>query len=239
MEREKAMAGALCGLLVAIATRTSPASHADWMEQTIAGPPDRSVFLTYYAGVGRRFARTQPAFSAGDADALRRAGIAVPEAWSAADFARAALLLGALRGASPGEAPMLVREIYRTGDSGERQAVLRSLVLLPGPERFLATAVEACRTSIQDVFDAIALDNAYPGRFFPEPNFNQMVLKALFIGSPLGRVIGLDARRNARLIQMAKDYASERRAAGRKVPDDIALVALAGAPADRKQGAEP
>jgi len=239
MGQENATDGALCGLLASIATRNDATCQADWLGHALAGSPERRVFLTYYAGVGRRFARMQPVFSFGDAEALRRAGIAVPEAWSATDFARAALLLWMLRSASPAEAPVLVHEIYRTGDSGERQAVLRSLLLLPGPERFLATAVEACRTSVQDVFDAIALDNAYPARFFPEPNFNQMVLKALFTNRPLARVIGLDARRNARLVQMAKDYASERRAAGRKVPEDIALVALAGAPADRKQGAEP
>jgi hypothetical protein len=239
MERENAVDGALCGLLAAIATRSGPACHVDWLNQVLAGPPERRAFLTYYAGIGRRFGQTPPALSFGDADALRRAGIAVPETWSAADFARAALLLRMLQDASPGEVPILVHEIYRTGDNGERQAVLRSLLLLPGPERFLATAIEACRTSVQDVFDAIALDNAYPARFFPELNFNQMVLKALFTGRPLIRVVGLDARRNARLTQMAKDYASERRAAGRNVPEDIALVALAAAPLGRKQGAEP
>jgi hypothetical protein len=88
----------------------------------------------------------------------------------------------------------------------------------------MTTAVEACRTNAQVIFEAIACDNPYPFRYFPELNFNQMVLKALFIGSPLARVIGLEERITSELIRMAEDYASERRAAGRPVPEDITLI---------------
>ena len=61
-------------------------------------------------------------------------------------------------------------------------------------------------------------------RYFPELNFNQMVLKALFIGSPLARLVGLEERITPELVRMAEDYAAERRAAGRSVPEDIALI---------------
>ena len=62
----------------------------------------------------------------------------------------------------------------------ERQAVLRVLALLPEPARFLAIALDACRTSTQPVFEAIACENPYPAAYFPEASFNQMVLKAVF-----------------------------------------------------------
>jgi hypothetical protein len=71
------------------------------------------------------------------------------------------------------------------------------------------------------VFEAIACENPYPAAHFPELNFNQMVLKALFTGVALERVIGLDGRVTPELARMANDYASERRAAGRSVPADI------------------
>jgi hypothetical protein len=54
-------------------------------------------------------------------------------------------------------------------------------------------------------------------------NYNQMVLKALFIGSPLARLVGLEERITPELVRMAEDYATERQAAGRPVPEDIPL----------------
>jgi hypothetical protein len=115
----------------------------------------------------------------------------------------------------------LIEDCYSQGDNRERQAVLRALPLLPMPERYVAIAVEACRSSIQPLFEAIACENPYPATHFPELNFNQMVLKALFIGVAVERIIGLDARVTPELVRMAEDYASERKAAGRSVPSDI------------------
>jgi hypothetical protein len=51
-----------------------------------------------------------------------------------------------------------------------------------------------------------------------------MVLKAIFIEVPVSRIEGLAQRRGPELERMARDYASERRAAGRPVPSDIDLV---------------
>ena len=59
---------------------------------------------------------------------------------------------------------------------------------------------------------------------FPDLNFNQLVMKAIFIEAPVARIEGLAARRNADLARMARDYASERRAASRTVPPELALV---------------
>ena len=81
--------------------------------------------------------------------------------------------------------------------------------------------MDACRSHIQPLFEAIACENPYPARHFPELNFNQMVLKVLFTGVALDRVVGLQARVTPELQRMAADYASERRAAGRSIPPDI------------------
>jgi hypothetical protein len=77
---------------------------------------------------------------------------------------------------------------------------------------------------VQSVFEAIACENQYPERHFPEHNFNQMVLKSFFTGTPVQRIEGLATRRSAELSRMAEAYASERRAAGRPVPADLPLV---------------
>jgi hypothetical protein len=118
--------------------------------------------------------------------------------------------------------------LYTRGDNAEREALLRTLSLLPEPDRFLSTAVEACRTNVQTVFEAIACENPYPVRHFPELNFNQMVIKAIFIGVPLRRIVGLPTRMTPALARMAQDYVQERTAAGRPVPDDIQLITSGG-----------
>jgi hypothetical protein len=48
-----------------------------------------------------------------------------------------------------------------------------------------------------------------------------MVLKALFIGSPLAPIQGLDARANPQLARIMCDFAHERWSAGRPVPFEI------------------
>jgi len=133
-------------------------------------------------------------------------------------------VLAAIGSIDPAEHVVLVRDLIRRGEVRERQAVLRVLAALPEPARFVDLAVDACRTNVQSVFEAIACDNAYPARHFPDGAFNQMTLKALFIGAPVARIVELGARTTDELVRMVEAYASERRAAGRPVPEDASLV---------------
>jgi hypothetical protein len=54
--------------------------------------------------------------------------------------------------------------------------------------------------------------------------FNQLVLKCLFNGLPVERIVGLTRRGNPELARMCEDYVGERLAAGRSVPADIWLA---------------
>jgi hypothetical protein len=145
-------------------------------------------------------------------------------AWGMDELGRATLLLRAVEAVAPSAAEVLVNECFSRGDNRERQAVLRALSLLPDPQRFLPTAIEACRSSVQPVFEAIACENPYPARHFPQHAFNQMVLKAVFTGVAVGRIVGLESRFDRELARMAADYAQERRAAGRTIPADLDLL---------------
>lgn len=138
------------------------------------------------------------------------------------ELGRLALVLAALEHADD---PTLVERLYRTGELGEQQSVLRMLPRLPGPQRFTMLAIEACRSNARPVFAAIASDNPFPAAWFPDPAFGQLVLKALFVGLPVASIVGLPARATAALRDMVQGYASERRAAGRPVPDDVDVIA--------------
>jgi hypothetical protein len=159
------------------------------------------------------------------------------EAWTLEDAGRLAFLLARHDGA--GAADRFAAEAtscFEQGDSREQRSWLRGVGLLPEARQYLPLVIDACRTNILPLFEAVACENAYPARHFPERNFNQLVLKALFNGVALARIQGLAGRRNPELARMATDYAAERRAAGRSVPADIDLattVAVAEPPGPR------
>jgi hypothetical protein len=148
--------------------------------------------------------------------------------WTLADAARTSLLLARAATADPAAFAALAVQHFEQGDTGEQISWLRGVGFLPQPERFLPVVVDACRTNIVPVFEAVACENAFPARYFPERNLNQLVMKALFNNVRLARIVGLGPRLNGELARMATDFAAERRAAGRPVPPDIDL-ALSGA----------
>jgi hypothetical protein len=197
-----------------------------------AGVPfDHEVFLGAFAAMARQLGRTPLDLKPEENAYLQTLGIDWPiGGWGMDELGRVMLLLVAAR-LPEAEFRTLVEQCYQQGDNRERQAVLRALPLLPRAASFLPLAVEACRTNIQPIFEAIACENPYPAVRFSELNFNQMVLKALFMGVPLKRIIGLEGRITPELMRMAHDYASERLAAGRSVPADLwYLTADRGSP---------
>jgi hypothetical protein len=223
-------------LLAVVEAHATPETYA-WLSGGLArvapdgtSPFARGLFFGLYAGAGRRLRGAAFELPAGQRARLVAAGVACPEVWSLSDLARAALLASACDATAATEHVSIATEAFRKGDSAERGALLRSLPLLPAPERFVDLAVEACRTHVLDVFAAIACENPFPAEHFPQLSFNQLVIKCLFVELPLGRVIGWRARNNPELVRMAADYAAERRAAGRPVPEDIALIHAAKEP---------
>jgi hypothetical protein len=213
-------------LLESIVERGAEARAADWFRRSLGEELASSTtrFRAAFAGADRRLGDHNPSIGPDDLARLRQAGLVAPERWRLATFARAALMVRAL-GALPADEHLnFVRELYRRGDFREQSAILQSLILLPRPERFVTLAVEACRTNVGDVFEAIACENIYPATHFADLNFNQLVIKAFFVGIAVSRIARLKERKTAELRRMAADYASERRAAGRSVPADIDLV---------------
>jgi len=114
-----------------------------------------------------------------------------------------------------------INQLFETADMHEHQALFAALPILPFQEDLIPRAIDGLRTNISSVFDAIALNNPFPAQYFAEANWNQMVLKAVFMQRPLFRIHRLEERRNLSLATIASDFAHERWAAGRPVMAEI------------------
>ncbi|WP_437976592.1 EboA domain-containing protein [Sorangium sp. So ce295] len=238
-------------LLFEILSRRIPPSARSWLERVervtgtgagLVGRPDAREsesstwfdldrFLATFTAAVRVLGRAQLGLHPDERDALEAAGVAagvagVVDGRALDELGRVTMLAQVSRRLPAPELESLLRVCYEQGDGRERQALLRALPFLTEGERFVPLAVEACRTNELPIFEAIACDNPYPAAYFPDLNFNQLVLKAMFMGVALARIIGLDRRRSGELARMAEDFASERRAAGRSVPADIGLLSL-------------
>ncbi len=110
-----------------------------------------------------------------------------------------------------------VANIIQVADTGELVTFLKYLILLPEAGFYKQAAVEALRTNIDTVFDAISAKNPYPAAYFNDQQWNQMYLKAAFMQRDLSAIPNIDERANQELARIISDYAHERWAASRKI----------------------
>ena len=143
--------------------------------------------------------------------------------WSLGDIARAIFIIDAL---DQGGDISLVSALFRAGDEGERIAITRALSLFGNGSAVKPLALESGRTNSVALFTALSMGNPYPAANYTEHEFNQLVLKSLFISLPIERIVGLTQRANAELSRMCEDYFDERTSAGRAVPPDIWLAMM-------------
>ena len=210
--------------LVAWIARQASEDALRWLQDRCAeiagGAPVAKCFLAF-SGAPRRIPKDTLALDETDlarASALRPGWN--PENWSVDEAARALLVLS--RPADDENAWIrMAEQLFSTADARESAALYRMLPLYPFPERFRARAAEGIRSNMASVFQAVAHRNPYPSEHFDEGAWNQMILKALFTGSVLHKIIGLDARSNPTLARMLVDYARERWAAGRAVSPEL------------------
>jgi hypothetical protein len=203
--------------------RQVDATGARWLDGQIAALSKDSsdAALDFALGmIPRRLAKAALALTASD---LAAAGKAVagwdPGGWSVTDAARILLLSGLPAAGKPFAERF--RALCRTADAAELVTLYRGLPLYPDPAALEEQAGEGLRSNMRGVFEAIAHRNPYPKAHFDDHRWNHMVLKALFIGSPLAPIQGLDERANPELARIMCDFAHERWAAGRPVSFEI------------------
>lgn len=143
-----------------------------------------------------------------------------PQNWSVDQVARSWLLLS-LPQQDDAQVCHRFEQLFTTSGLQELIALHQTLPLLPHPERYQFWADEGVRSHMKGVFDAIVLRNPYPAQHFDQDAWNQMVLKTMFVESPLHPIYGLDQRRNQELARMAIDYVHERWAAHRRVTPEL------------------
>lgn len=114
-----------------------------------------------------------------------------------------------------------LEKLFISGDLSETVALYQALPVLPWPDELTDRGAEGIRTNITSVFNAVALKNPYPADYFDDDAWNQVILKSLFVGSPLYKIQGVDRRANKPLAQMLVEYAHERWSAGREVSPEL------------------
>jgi hypothetical protein len=152
------------------------------------------------------------------ADALRP-GLDLSD-WSIDQLARVALMAASHKG---DDAAFAARfdGFCATAEINELIALCRGLPLYPNAALIEPRAREAVRSGMKPVFEAVAHRNPYPRETFAEDAWNQMVVKAFFMGSTLWPIQGLDDRGNPRLACMLVGLAQERWAAQRPVSGEV------------------
>ena len=195
-----------------------------WLEekrQQISRGATERVFFTAFSAVPRYTGKKDLELTAEDVQTAEDIRIGwSPCHWSVDQVGRTLLLL-ALPHNNVTSYVRSLEQLFTTADVGELIALYQSLPLLPYPELHLARAAEGIRSNMTAVFNAVALHNPYPADYFDPPAWNQMILKAVFVGSPLHLIWGLDRRANPELAHMLIDYTHERWAAKRSVTPEL------------------
>lgn len=210
----------LCLWLTPHLKQESLAWLSEKREQIAGGAPTR-VFFTAFSAVPRYTGKKRLELTSEDLQAAEavRTGWS-PGYWSVDQAARTLLVL-ALPQDDAEKYLRTLEQVFSSADLGELIALYQSLPLLPFRKRHCARAAEGVRSNMTTVFNAVALHNPYPSECFDNIAWNQMVLKAVFIGSSLHLIQGIDRRANSELARMLTDYAYERWAAKRSVTPEL------------------
>ena len=244
------------GLILHWLRRQLPEADAAWLDDQLdkIGKENSQRALDIALGmIPRRLGKDDLALEAGDLEAAEaaRAGWD-PSRWSV-DVAARVLVLVDYATKFDDEFARKFTDLCRTADVGESVALYCGLPLYGSPEALVNQVIDGLRTNVRSEFEAIAHRNPFPREHFSENAWNNMVLKALFIGVMLDPIQGLDERANPPLARILSDYAHERWAANRPVQaelwrcigpfaeggllDDLARVFETGTPTERKAAA--
>ena len=211
----------ICLLSSWLETRVTPESYS-WLQNKtaeISATARETSLFTAYSAASRHYSKQKLNLSAVELAELPIQGWN-PQNWTLEGVARTMLLLS-FPAEDSDKYIATLDKIIGAADVDEAIAFYQTLPLFPHPEKFELRAAEGIRTNMTSVFNAVAHYNPYPAKYLDDLAWNQMVLKALFVDSPLHPIYGLEQRNNPELAQMLIDYARERLAANRTVSEEL------------------
>jgi hypothetical protein len=188
--------------------------------RTVAGGDKKTLFLSF-GMASRKAGKDDLALTAEEIFAAAKARPGWdPIGWTIDQTARMLLVLSY---PAPEAAAFVavMDQMFAAGEVHELVALYQGLPLYPHQPAFQLRCAEGLRTNMKSVFCAIAHRNPYPSEQFTDDQWNQLVLKSLFIGVPLDPIVGLDRRANAKLAKILVDFAEERWAAKRPVSPEL------------------
>lgn len=196
-------------------------SWLDEIRQRLREPKNERLFFMSFSAIPRHTGKD--VFELTNEDILNadhcRTGW-MPQYWTVDQGCRTLLLLS-----NPYDDEERFRSVWErcfsSADLAEQVALFQALAITPAPQTFADRAAEGIRSNAAPVFNAVALNNPYPAEYLDQTAWNQLVLKAIFIGSPLHLIQGLDQRANRELAHMLVDFAHEREAANRSVEPQL------------------
>ena len=204
--------------------RPSTVVASTWLDTEIerqqAGVDERKLIIAL-GMAGRKIGRAD--LSLAESDRLEARAVRAgwqPELWGTDEAARAAILLATYTG-DDGAFATRVNRLCADAELTELLAYLKAFAIFPAAKQLHDRAREGVRSAVKPVFEAIACHNPYPFHYFDQAAWNQMVVKAVFVGTSIKNIAGITERANPDLRQMLRDLISERHAAGRSVPADV------------------
>ena len=112
-------------------------------------------------------------------------------------------------------------ELYDQGDTETRLAALLAVNLVDDGDtaQGLALIHDAGRTYLNELIDAAWCNHPFSAHHMSDAEYRNAVLKALFCDLPIDGFLRLSERADVELAKSLRDFADEREAANRPVPD--------------------
>ena len=186
-----------------------------WLEQAIEKVRDGEDIGVLFPAAGRKLGR-----GALGADAAVQPHGASLAAWRIDDAGRV-VLIGALKASRPDDFHKTIVDLYQRGDARERVGVLRGIAFYGDDPELVPLILDALRTNELSTFEAALGENPYASTHLPQFDFRKAVLKAVFVGMSIRRIVDLDKRADIELSTSLIEYIEEREAATRSVLPEL------------------
>lgn len=196
----------------AILEKLSP-SQKEWFliaTEEITRAKDDTQFLFHFSSCSRKLKNSLPPFSC---------GLEIPF-FNLIEITRIYLVL-LYCNTSQKPFDEIFPKLKISADIQETVTLCKGLCFFPISENLKSYAEEGVRSNMKEIFESVAHNNKFPFLNFDENSWNQMVLKALFIDSPIFLIYGFKSRKNMELNRMVVDYALERIAASRTINPEL------------------